>query len=65
MVDPTPEMSRSPCHGGFPPHRNGISTTHPGLAFLGLEYQRTILSGTLHGVAHDSRHVARKLARYS
>ncbi|MFI1459194.1 flavin-containing monooxygenase [Nocardia carnea] len=50
---------------GSPPHRNGISTDHPGLAFLGLEYQRNILSGTLHGVGRDSRYLARYLARYS
>ncbi|WP_280433949.1 flavin-containing monooxygenase [Nocardia carnea] len=50
---------------GFPAHRNGISPAHPGLAFLGLEYQRNILSGTLHGVGRDSRYLARYLARYS
>ncbi|WP_280396831.1 flavin-containing monooxygenase [Nocardia carnea] len=50
---------------GFPPHRNGLSTVHPGLAFLGLEYQRNILSGTLHGVGRDSHYVARRLARYA
>lgn len=55
----------TPDTAGLPPHRNGISTVHPGLAFLGLEYQRTILSGTLHGVGSDSRHLARQLARYS
>lgn len=48
---------------GHPAHRHGISVTHPGLAFIGLEYQRTILSGTLHGVGRDSRYLARKLAR--
>ncbi|NKY35511.1 NAD(P)-binding domain-containing protein [Nocardia speluncae] len=54
-----------PDAAGFPPHRNGISAAHPGLAFLGLEYQRNILSGTLHGVGRDSRYLARHLARYS
>lgn len=49
---------------GFPQHRNGMSTTHPGLAFIGLEYQRSILSGTLHGVGRDSRYLARRLARH-
>ncbi|WP_024805468.1 NAD(P)/FAD-dependent oxidoreductase [Nocardia sp. BMG51109] len=48
---------------GFPRHRHGLSSTHPGLAFVGLEYQHTILSATLHGVGRDSRHVARRLAR--
>ncbi len=49
---------------GYPRHRSGLSTTHPGLAFLGLDYQRTILSGTVHGVGRDSRCLARRLARY-
>ncbi|WP_280387073.1 flavin-containing monooxygenase [Nocardia wallacei] len=48
---------------GLPAHRNGLSRAHPGLAFLGLEYQRNILSGTLHGVGPDSRYLARRLAR--
>ncbi|WP_232668498.1 flavin-containing monooxygenase [Pseudonocardia sp. TRM90224] len=46
---------------GRPRHRNGLSLTHPGLAFIGLEYQRTILSAALHGVGRDARYVARKL----
>ncbi|MEU1953413.1 flavin-containing monooxygenase [Nocardia rhamnosiphila] len=49
---------------GYPAHRGGLSTTHPGLAFLGLEYQRNILSGTLHGVGRDSHYLARQLARH-
>ncbi|RDI50122.1 flavin-containing monooxygenase [Nocardia mexicana] len=49
---------------GLPEHRNGLSRSHPGLAFLGLEYQRNILSGTLHGVGPDSRYLARRLARF-
>lgn len=48
---------------GFPSHRNGLSTARPGLAFIGLEYQRSILSGTLHGVGRDSHYLARKLTR--
>ncbi|TLG10911.1 FAD-dependent oxidoreductase [Nocardia cyriacigeorgica] len=48
---------------GFPAHRHGVSTTHPGLAFIGLEYQRSILSGTLHGVGRDSRYLAHRLTR--
>ncbi|MGW5387129.1 flavin-containing monooxygenase [Nocardia sp. NPDC003963] len=49
---------------GFPAHHGGLSTDCPGLAFLGLEYQRTILSGTVHGVGRDGRQLARRLARY-
>jgi putative flavoprotein involved in K+ transport len=48
---------------GVPAQRYGLSRTHPGLAFVGLEYQRTMLSATMHGVGRDARHVARKLAR--
>ncbi|MEJ3659196.1 NAD(P)-binding domain-containing protein [Actinomycetes bacterium KLBMP 9759] len=46
---------------GRPRHRNGLSLTHPGLAFIGLEYQRTILSAALHGVGRDARYIARRL----
>ncbi|RZQ59526.1 flavin-containing monooxygenase [Amycolatopsis suaedae] len=46
-----------------PRQRNGLSRRHPGLAFVGLEYQRTILSATVHGVGRDARHVARVLSR--
>lgn len=46
---------------GRPRQRNGISRTHPGLTFVGLEHQRTILSGTMHGAGRDARHVARRL----
>ncbi len=49
---------------GFPQHRHGVSTTHRGLAFIGLEYQRSILSGTLHGVGRDSHYLARRLSRH-
>jgi putative flavoprotein involved in K+ transport len=47
---------------GVPAQRSGLSRTHAGLAFVGLEHQRTILSGTMHGVGRDARHVARRLA---
>lgn len=48
---------------GRPRQRHGISTTVRGLAFVGLEYQRTFLSGTLHGVGRDAAYVAARLAR--
>ncbi|WP_020667660.1 flavin-containing monooxygenase [Amycolatopsis nigrescens] len=47
---------------GLPEQRFGLSRTQRGLAYLGLEYQRTILSATLHGVGRDAGHIARTLA---
>ncbi|RSN48601.1 flavin-containing monooxygenase [Actinomadura sp. WAC 06369] len=50
--------------GGLPRHRGGVSTTHPGLGYVGLEWQRSFASATLRGVGADARHVlARLLAR--
>ena len=37
---------------GRPRHIGGISTTHPGLVYLGLEGQRSFASNTLRGVSH-------------
>ncbi|NNH70600.1 NAD(P)/FAD-dependent oxidoreductase [Nocardia uniformis] len=48
---------------GAPHQRFGLSRTHRGLGFVGLEYQRTILSATVHGVGRDARYVARRLTR--
>lgn len=47
---------------GLPIHRAGVSTTVPGLGFLGLEHQRGIASATIRGVARDADHLAEKLA---
>ncbi|MFG2018133.1 flavin-containing monooxygenase [Actinomadura geliboluensis] len=44
-----------------PRHRGGISTTHPGLGYVGLEWQRSFASATLRGVAADARHVLTRL----
>ncbi|GAT71040.1 FAD-dependent oxidoreductase [Planomonospora sphaerica] len=49
---------------GRPRQRGGISLTHPGLGFLGLEWQRTPASNTLRGVGRDAAHLARHLARH-
>ncbi|MFI7454205.1 flavin-containing monooxygenase [Nonomuraea sp. NPDC049714] len=46
---------------GHPRHARGLSSTHPGLGFLGLEWQRTPSSNTLRGVGSDARHVVRGL----
>jgi putative flavoprotein involved in K+ transport len=40
--------------GGAPLHAGGISTTHLGLVYLGLEYQRSFASNTLRGVSADT-----------
>ncbi|GGL46886.1 monooxygenase [Planomonospora parontospora subsp. antibiotica] len=49
---------------GRPRQRGGTSLTHPGLGFLGLEWQRTPASNTLRGVGRDAAHLARHLARH-
>ncbi|MBL1076374.1 NAD(P)/FAD-dependent oxidoreductase [Nocardia sp. 2] len=46
---------------GAPRHRKGVSTTHAGLGYLGLEWQRTPSSNTLRGVGTDAAHLARRL----
>ncbi|MFI6801697.1 flavin-containing monooxygenase [Streptosporangium canum] len=49
---------------GRPRQRRGLSLTHAGLGYLGLEWQRTPSSNTLRGVGADARHVMRRLARH-
>ncbi|MGH8869429.1 MAG: flavin-containing monooxygenase [Actinomycetes bacterium] len=49
---------------GLPQHSGGISTTHPGLVYLGLEYQRSFSSNTLRGVHRDAEHVVGALAAH-
>jgi len=48
---------------GTPLHRGGVSRTVDGLAFVGLERQRSLASATLRGVGRDARHVLRTLSR--
>jgi putative flavoprotein involved in K+ transport len=45
---------------GMPLHSGGLSLTHPGLVYLGLEFQRSFTSSTLRGVSRDAdpRHPA-------
>ncbi|KAB8191750.1 SidA/IucD/PvdA family monooxygenase [Nonomuraea phyllanthi] len=50
--------------GGRPRQRRGLSLTHAGLGYLGLEWQRTPSSNTLRGVGADARRVVRILARH-
>ena len=48
---------------GLPLHRGGVSTTTPGLGFVGLERQRSFASATLRGVGRDATHVLKTLVR--
>jgi putative flavoprotein involved in K+ transport len=46
---------------GMPLHVGGISTTCPGLAYVGLEFQRSFSSNTLRGAYRDAQHVVAAL----
>jgi putative flavoprotein involved in K+ transport len=48
---------------GQPAHRHGISTTVPGLAYVGLSNQSTYASATLRGVGPDAAYVVGQLRR--
>ncbi|WP_433685370.1 flavin-containing monooxygenase [Nocardia sp. CA-119907] len=50
---------------GAPRHRKGISTTHPGLGYLGLEWQRSPSSNSLRGVGRDAYYLTRHLGKLS
>ncbi|TDV45348.1 flavin-containing monooxygenase [Actinophytocola oryzae] len=43
--------------------QRGLSTVHPGLGFVGLEWQRSFASATLRGVGRDARYVVHHLTR--
>ncbi|GAB2883051.1 ArsO family NAD(P)H-dependent flavin-containing monooxygenase [Streptomyces deserti] len=49
---------------GMPLHSGGISTTQPGLVYLGLEFQRSFASNTLRGVSRDADCVIPPLAAH-
>lgn len=49
---------------GQPLHRRGVSTTVPGLVYVGLSNQSTYASATLRGVGPDAAFVIRHLRRY-
>nr|WP_042187493.1 NAD(P)/FAD-dependent oxidoreductase [Kibdelosporangium sp. MJ126-NF4]CEL18132.1 Putative monooxygenase [Kibdelosporangium sp. MJ126-NF4]CTQ90639.1 Putative monooxygenase [Kibdelosporangium sp. MJ126-NF4] len=49
---------------GIPRHSGGISATHPGLVYVGLEFQRSFASNTLRGVHRDAQHVIPALAAH-
>lgn len=48
-------------HGLGTEHDRGVSRRHPGLGFVGLEWQRSLSSATLRGVGRDAAHVVRRL----
>ena len=49
---------------GMPLHQRGLSSTHRGLAYLGLEFQRSFSSNTLRGVHRDADYVVKALAAH-
>ncbi|MGW3864170.1 flavin-containing monooxygenase [Streptomyces sp. NPDC005047] len=49
---------------GNPRHREGIATEVPGLAFVGLEWQRSLSSNSLRGVGRDADRIALRLAAH-
>ena len=49
---------------GAPLHSGGISTSHLGLVYLGLEFQRSYASNTLRGVSTDASGVIAPLAAW-
>lgn len=49
---------------GMPLHSGGLSLTHPGLVYLGLEFQRSFASNTLRGVGRDAACVIPPLAAH-
>lgn len=49
---------------GLPRHAGGMSTTHLGLVYVGLEFQRSFASNTLRGVHRDAEYVTAALAAH-
>jgi len=47
-----------------PRHVSGISSTHVGLVYIGLEFQRSYASNTLRGVSEDAREVIAPLVAW-
>lgn len=58
ILDPTVAVDAS----GQILHRQGVSTTVPGLGFVGLPHQRSFSSATLRGVGADALHVVDAIA---
>ncbi|GKQ41960.1 NAD(P)/FAD-dependent oxidoreductase [Streptomyces sp. A012304] len=49
---------------GKPRHREGLATGVPGLAFVGLEWQRSLSSNSLRGVGRDADWIAWRMAAH-
>ncbi|MGW7587758.1 hypothetical protein [Streptomyces rubiginosohelvolus] len=47
---------------GHPVHRGDCSAAVPGLAFVGLEWQRSLSSNSLRGAGRDAARTARHVA---
>jgi putative flavoprotein involved in K+ transport len=47
---------------GYPDHERGVVDEEPGLYFLGLPYQYTLVSATVGGVGNDARYIADHIA---
>jgi putative flavoprotein involved in K+ transport len=47
-----------------PLHVGGISSSHPGLVYVGLEFQRSYASNTLRGVSEDANAVIAPLVAW-
>lgn len=54
----------SALQGSRPLHIAGVSATHPGLVYVGLEFQRSFSSNTLRGVYRDAEYVIAPLAAH-
>jgi putative flavoprotein involved in K+ transport len=50
---------------GTPRQSRGLSCTHPGLGYVGLEWQRSFASATLRGVGRDADYVTTRLLRHT
>jgi putative flavoprotein involved in K+ transport len=50
---------------GTPRQRRGLSTTHRGLGYVGLEWQRSLSSASLRGVGRDATYVVDKLLHHN
>ncbi|WP_431929322.1 flavin-containing monooxygenase [Amycolatopsis tucumanensis] len=48
---------------GAPRQRRGLSTTHRGLGYVGLEWQRGFASATIRGVGRDAKYLVSRLLR--
>ena len=48
-------------HNGQPLQSRGLSTTHKGLGYVGLEWQRSLASATIRGVGRDAAYVLARL----